>query len=326
VQKPFVKTITFNTNYINDFIICNSMFYYIDLNVFFDNSVHNINKVSDRLGDYIKDPTAKNIHDIRTSIRRLDASFMVCPKKIQTKKLTDYVSHNKRLFKVNSEIRDFDVILEKVSKEGQMDDSQFESFEKSIKQSRKRSLKKATSIAIDIRKLNVPHINIYSHGYDLDKIQKNLVKRYNKVVLKFATKIESNFPVVITDSNKLDELHEVRKDSKKLRYLFELLLKNINKNKDSIGKDNETDSNNYHSDLQIQSQIEKLKKIQDLLGNIHDYDMTIACLRDYGKRKFLSTEMNLALKRIQKYEELVHDYKSAILNSENNLIMPIKIC
>lgn len=299
------------------------MFYYIELNTFFDNSVHNVNKVSERIDDYIKDPNEKNIHDIRTSIRRLDASFMVCPKKVQTKKLTDYITQSKSLFKVNSEIRDFDVILEKVSKEGQMDDLQFESFEKYIKQRRNKSLKKATSIAIDIRKLDVPHINIYSHGYDVDKIQKNLIKRYNRVVLKFASRIKKNFPIVITDSNKLYELHELRKDSKKLRYLFELLLKDSNKKKDNISKDNETDANKYHNNLQIQDQIEKLKKIQDMLGNIHDYDMTIVCLRNYSKRELLSTEMNLAVKRMQKYEEFVHDYKSSILNSENNLIAPI---
>jgi CHAD domain-containing protein len=299
------------------------MFYYIELNTFFDNSVHNINKVSERLDDYIEDPAEKNIHDIRTSIRRLDASFMVCPKKLQTKKLTDYVTQSKSLFKVNSEIRDFDVILQKVSKEGQVSDSQFESFEKSINQRRNGSLKKATSIAMDIRKLDVPHVNIYSHGYDVDKIQKNLIKRYNKVVVKFASRIRKNFPIIVSDSNKLDELHEVRKDSKKLRYLFELLLKDNNKNKGNMSKDNETDANNYHNDLQIQDQIEKLKKIQDMLGNIHDYDMTIIYLRNYSKRELLSTEMNLAVKRMQKYEEFVHDYKSSILNSENNLIVPI---
>ena len=288
------------------------MFYYIELITFFDNSVHNINKVSERLDDYIEDPAEKNIHDIRTSIRRLDASFMVCPKKLQTKKLTDYVMQGKSLFKVNSEIRDFDVILQKVSKEGQVSDSQFKSFEKSINQRRNRSLKKATSIAIDIRKLVVPHVNIYSHGYDVDKIQKNLIKRYNKVVLKFASRIRKNFPIIVSDSNKLDELHEARKDSKKLRYLFELLLKDNNKNKGNLSKDNETDANNHHNDLQIQDQIDKLKKIQDMLGNIHDYDMTIIYLRNYSKRELLSTEMNLAVKRMQKYEEFVHNYKSAI--------------
>jgi CHAD domain-containing protein len=299
------------------------MFYYIELNTFFDNSVHNINKVSERLDDYIEDPAEKSIHDIRTSIRRLDASFMVCPKKLQTKKLTDYVTKSKSLFKVNSEIRDFDVIMQKVSKEGQVSDSQFESFEKSINQRRNRSLKKATSIAIDIRKLDVPHVNIYSHGYDVDKIQKNLIKRYNKVVLKFVSRIRKNFPIIVSDSNKLDELHEARKDSKKLRYLFELLLKDNHKNKGNISKDNETDANNYHNDLQVQDQIENLKKIQDMLGNIHDYDMTIVYLRNYSKRELLSAEMKLAVKRMQKYEEFVHDYKSSILNSENNLMVPI---
>jgi CHAD domain-containing protein len=70
-------------------------------------------------------------------------------------------------------------------------------------------------------------------------------------------------------------------------------------------------------------QIEKLKKIQDMLGNIHDYDITIAYLKDYGKRDVLSAVMNITRQRMHKYEEFVVHYKSQISNSENNLILPI---
>jgi CHAD domain-containing protein len=299
------------------------MFYFIDLNTFFDNTIHNIKKVDDRLDEYIKYPNEKNIHDIRTSIRRLDASFMVCPKKIQDKKLSNYVAQSKNLFKINSEIRDFDIILEKVDKEGQMDDLQFKSLEKSVKKTRKRVLEKAVSIANDMRKLDVPHLNIYNRGYDIEVIQKKLIKRYNKVVLKFETKIARNIPIVLTDSTKSEELHEARKDSKKLRYLFELLLKDKDEDKGNVDKVNENESNTYRNEKRMQEQIEKLKKIQDMLGNIHDYDITIAYLKDYGKRDVLSAVMNITRQRMHKYEEFVVHYKSQISNSENNLILPI---
>jgi CHAD domain-containing protein len=65
------------------------------------------------------------------------------------------------------------------------------------------------------------------------------------------------FPVVITNLSKLEELHGLRKDCKKLRYMLELLPE---ENKDSL-------------------QMKKtLQRIQDILGSIHDFDFTIAHL------------------------------------------------
>jgi len=80
-------------------------------------------------------------------------------------------------------------------------------------------------------------------------------------------------------------LHQVRKDSKKLRYLYELLLNEKDKGKDSVKKSDENKINNYYNNQNIWNQMEQLKKIQDMLGNIHDYDITIAYLKRQDKRK-----------------------------------------
>src|SRR6478736_5559386 len=80
------------------------MFYFIDLNTFFDNFVHNIHKVDGRLDDYLADPNENNIHDIRTSIRRLESAFLACPKQMRKKKMSQFIKESKRLFKANSEI------------------------------------------------------------------------------------------------------------------------------------------------------------------------------------------------------------------------------
>jgi hypothetical protein len=104
-----------------------------------------------------------------------------------------YLDESKHLFKSNSEIRDFDIILEKVSQEGQMGELQFESFKKDIEKERNRTLEKAISIAHRLRKLSVPYINIYNSDYDLDLLQEKLILRYNKVVLEFLINIEKIF-------------------------------------------------------------------------------------------------------------------------------------
>ena len=74
------------------------------------------------------------------------------------------------------------------------------------------------------------------------------------IVANLISKIETYFPIVITDSSRVEELHDLRKACKKLRYMLELL---------SI--ENKTA-------LEMRK---TLQKIQDILGIIHDYDFTI---------------------------------------------------
>jgi CHAD domain-containing protein len=282
----------------------------INLDTFFDNYVHNIHKVDNRLDEYIKDPTEKNIHDIRTSIRRLEASYMASPKFIRKRKIMEYVFKSKNLFKINSQIRDFDIILEKLTKEGQLTNLRLEIFERSIKKSRNRKLKDALFIACDLREIDIPNIDKYKNQYDPFLLQKKLTKKYTKVVTKFAYKIKENIPIIISSSEKMEELHQVRKDTKKLRYLLELILNNRHKIDGNIGKNNEIDKNNYGNDQNIWNQIEKLKKIQDMLGNIHDYDITIAYLKQHDKQKNFVTVMNIDMQRKNKYEQFIRYYES----------------
>ena len=76
------------------------------------------------------------------------------------------------------------------------------------------------------------------------------------------SKIESTFPVVLIDSLKIDELHDLRISCKKLRYLLELL---PDENQGAL-KTRKT-----------------LQKLQDILGAIHDYDFTTDYLSSLGQ-------------------------------------------
>jgi CHAD domain-containing protein len=283
---------------------------FINLDTFFDNYVHNIHKVDNRLDEYIKDPTEKNIHDIRTSIRRLEASYIASPKQIRKAKIIEYIEKSKNLFKINSQIRDFDIILEKLTKEGQLTIQRLELFEKSIKKNRNKELKDAISVACDLREIDIPNIDKYRNHYDPFLLQKKLTKRYTKVVTKFARQIRENIPIIINNSERIEELHQVRKDTKKLRYLLELMLNNRHKIDGNVGKNNETDKNNYSNEQNIWNQIEKLKEIQDMLGNIHDYDITIAFLKQYDQQENFVTAMNIDMQRKNKYEQFIRYYES----------------
>ncbi|MFZ0647828.1 MAG: CHAD domain-containing protein, partial [Nitrososphaeraceae archaeon] len=77
----------------------------------------NISRVSNKLDDYLTRQDEKNIHDIRTSVRRLDACYQTLPKKLRERKqMKKFVKKSKDLFKINSQIRDFDIITELIGK------------------------------------------------------------------------------------------------------------------------------------------------------------------------------------------------------------------
>ncbi|MGZ5500331.1 MAG: CHAD domain-containing protein, partial [Nitrososphaeraceae archaeon] len=102
-------------------------------------------------------------------------------------------------------------------------------------------------------------------------------------------------------------LHELRKDCKKLKYILELLAKDNNKNNTAIGL------------------IKTLQNIQDILGSIRDYDITI----DYLKKLELTKEIqelvnNEIEQRRLKYEEFLRFCKRRLRISRDSFFAKIK--
>ncbi|MFY9870797.1 MAG: CHAD domain-containing protein, partial [Candidatus Nitrosopolaris sp.] len=182
----------------------------------------NIKRVDNRVNAYIKDSNENNIHDIRTATRRLDASFRSLPKKMRRKnKISKYKTTSKQLFKINSQIRDCDIICETLEKYSS--DPIFIKLTTSLKRRRKTKLANARKMALSLRDLLLPYIS------ENDIQSKKLEMRFNKIVCRLRERIELHLPVVLTNANKVKELHEMRKDGKKLRYLLELVShQNIN--------------------------------------------------------------------------------------------------
>jgi CHAD domain-containing protein len=212
----------------------------------------NLQRVNNRINKYLKKPNAKQIHDVRTAIRRLDATFSTLPKKYRNgSSLSKYVLQCKELFKINSEIRDFDIINEKLQK--YPSNAQRDSIIETLKETRNAKLETAKTVALGLKSIDIATI--------LDEIsvtEKELEKRYNKILSRLISDIESTFPVVLAKPLALEELHDLRIACKKLRYMLELL-PDENKLAEQIGK--------------------SLQKLQDILGSVHDSDFTIGYLR-----------------------------------------------
>ena len=136
----------------------------------------NLQRVDNRVNKYLKTPNSKQIHDVRTAIRRLDATFMLLPKNNRShSSLSDYLLKCKEFFKVNSEIRDLDIIYEKLQK--YPPNTQRNSLLETLKATRDAKLLHAKTIARSLKRIDTSKM--------VDKIgvtEKEMTKRHSKIV------------------------------------------------------------------------------------------------------------------------------------------------
>ena len=258
-----------------------------------------LRRVNSRVGKYLKTPNAKQIHDVRTAIRRLDATYLILPKKDRNgSSLSDYVLKCKEFFKVNSEIRDLDVIFEKLQK--YPSNAQRNGVIEVLKASRYANLNRAKTIARSLKSKDTTKI--------INKInvtEKELQNRYNKKISRLISQIESAFPAILTDPLRLEELHDLRISCKKLKYLLELLPE---ENKDVL------------------KTRKSLQKLQDILGTIHDFDFTIKYLSSFGHTSIEIQEIISIEKeeRNARYDDFLRFCKSRLDISQDSFLILIK--
>jgi len=217
---------------------------------------------------------------MRTSLRRLEATYRSSPKGILKKKnVKAFAQGGKKLFRINSRIRDIDIIVEKLTNEGKMTDLEQELIERPLKQERDDKLEEAKVAALDLEKIIVS--NIYDPNILSKKFKNKSRKRILKIIKKLKTRIESKLPTVISDKSKVSELHEIRKDTKKLRYVIELV--SISKEKREKNEGSEAIVVTNPNDKDGSQILTYLEKIQEMLGNIHDYDITLEFLKKKQK-------------------------------------------
>ncbi|HEY7696169.1 MAG TPA: CHAD domain-containing protein [Nitrososphaeraceae archaeon] len=259
----------------------------------------NLRKVNNRVGKYLKTPNAKQIHDVRTAIRRLDATYLILPKKNRTgSSLSDYVLKCKEFFKVNSEIRDLDIIYEKLQK--YPSNAQKNGVIETLKTSRDANLERAKLIAQSLKSSDTTKII-----NKIDVTEKEIQKRYDKMISKLISRIESTFPAVLADPLRFEELHDLRVACKKLKYLLELLPE---------------ENNNVLKTKKI------LQKIQDILGTIHDYDFTIDYLSSLIHTSIEIQEIisNEKEERNAKYDDFLRFCRRRLDVSQDSFLILIK--
>ena len=235
-----------------------------------------------RVKAYLRDPNAENVHRLRTTTRRLQAAFALLPKTARKhNKAQKAMVRVKKLMKVNASVRDQDIILAKLSM--YKHSPTFERLIADLRKSRKSHLEQARELALSVQKN--PGLRVKSRTLPDSALQ----KRYNKVVRKVSSKINSELPIVREDQSKVEELHIVRRDCKELRYVLEM-----------------------SEFSRPPKQLVALRTWQELLGTIRDHDVMIAYLRGLNT----SPEIQLALN--METESRNNNYRKFVEASREN--------
>jgi len=211
-----------------------------------------------------KNRSADNVHDLRTSIRRWEAVVDLFPKKIRKReKMKKYLAVTRQLFRSTTPIRDLDIVTQNiVSTSGDRNASVLSL----IGRERDSLLPAVLRLADLLLELKAPGVR------RKDLSSRAISKRRDKIVGKLVAKLQEDVLVVMTDYRKIKELHDVRKECKKLRYTLELFPSNHN---DHLG------------DL--------MRAWQSTLGTIRDIDVT----QHFAEEKGLTEDLEDVLTKLR---------------------------
>lgn len=236
----------------------------------------NLRRVYKRLKAYLADPESeKNIHDVRVSIHRLVETFSLLPKKMR-RRYCGSIEKYREFLKVSSKARDCDIISGRISTLGDLDIAD-------LQKKKKAELAKASKLARPLIKLQPVWLADAPDDKRIGKVVRRLVERIRKVL-----------PVVLSDSNKVEELHRLRKDFRKLRYILEIVPAGNRKGY-------------MKKVVRITGRDVELKELQALLGLIHDSDVTVEYLRSKGNRQLLNREISNRMQLYKKFGKYIEE-------------------
>jgi CHAD domain-containing protein len=247
--------------------------------------------LEEKLSEYLSPPnppSEEKIHDLRTSIRRLQAQSKVLPKSFRKKDtpLGKYLVGCKSLFKQNTKVRDIDIIRSKINRGGSIESLLIESgphLDRQLARDRDTALSKGMGLAKQLKSLPLPEIS------EDDLSNRKMKKSFSKIVGKLERSVAERLPKVLKSEKDVKELHLLRKDCKMLRYTLELEVPQSKKER---------------------SRFEFLADWQDALGSIHDSDIALQYL---SKNSSLSG-VNHLIEQEQKlrHEKYVDFVKSCV--------------
>jgi CHAD domain-containing protein len=206
----------------------------------------------------------------------MDVVAVLFPKRLRRKRKTKRLRKIHRKFlKRSATVRDLDVIHSKLSSYPATVTRN--RLLNTIKKSRKDAVVPAIDVAKRARKVPVPQPKIK------DLSEPKLQNRFGQVVGKLTARVNKRLPIALKDPSNVDDLHKLRIDSKRLRYALEMA-----------------------AEEKPSQLLEVLRSWQDVLGSVHDWDVTIEYLKGLKKSPEMNDYLtNETTKRKEHYEKFV---------------------
>lgn len=236
---------------------------------------------SERTKVYLKEPTEENVHDLRTSIRRLLTVANILPKKIRSgKDAKKVLERYEKLLKLNTNVRDIDIILSKLPRHG--DDPAFSKLATRLAKERELSLKQARQFASSIKDSN-------NEAFETGDLPQKLVqKRFSKTAATLSKRLKKHLKIVVAEPDNTNELHKLREDSRRMRFTLEL--------------DDTPDTSKLAPILETW---------QDVLGKIRDSDIFVSRIKhekqDSNLSKVLDSEMSERTENYERFLEIARE-------------------
>jgi CHAD domain-containing protein len=230
----------------------------MELSTFFERRLQKlVAQLEKRLDQYVKNPQEeRRIHDIRTSLRRLDSVYPLLNKKSRKanrKRMAEYQD----FFKTNSRMRDYDIIMMRLTSLSPESGPLVAALQKRKGREMEAIVRKA-KVLRKVGKITVQKIT-----------NEEIEARLDKVLAKISIRIKANLSPTLLDSRNVEQLHALRKDLKKVRYILQSLdTRSTRKYKTKMS-----------ADVGLPLDVALIQKMQDKLGDLHDSDITLEYLK-----------------------------------------------
>ncbi|MBX8641578.1 MAG: CHAD domain-containing protein [Thermoplasmata archaeon] len=226
-----------------------------------------LQSLQDRLESFIILPGAEEMHDLRIAIRKLRVASELLPKSMRNeRKLVEYISACKLLFRKSACIRDLDIINERIT--AYADRGTSAELSRFIEKQRRMHLPGVLEYGNSLNQTRIPDISS-------DKINSKILScRFEKVLKKHAAVCDESLRMVAAKKDDANALHRLRKNIRELRYTLELFPEN----------------------KKIAPTLKTLAEWQQVLGSIRDIDIALFFLK---KRKMTSRANDIRKKALR---------------------------
>ncbi|MDG6967542.1 MAG: CHAD domain-containing protein [Nitrososphaerota archaeon] len=202
----------------------------------------------------IESPGEEEVHAARTATRRAEAHLALLPRRVRAGRACKELKERyRRVMKTTGEVRDMDIIGAKLSREPGGE----RALTELAAATRKDAVRAARDAVASASKLDAPPLAAS------DAHPGRLLRRLEKVTARLSSEVDGLVPAVVEDPSDMKDLHRLRIDIKRLRYLAE-----------SVAPKGSAAA----ADLEV---------VQDALGSIHDWDVSIAYVKKLSPRSRL---------------------------------------